>query len=74
VDGWKLHLLVNPTCHAWLPFAADLTPANAADNEQAPALIENLPPGTHFLLGDQHYYDEALFALCGQQGGVLVVC
>jgi hypothetical protein len=27
----------------WIPLAADLTPANAADNEQAPALIRELP-------------------------------
>jgi hypothetical protein len=72
VYGWKLHIIVSAACHVWLPFAADVTSANVADNEQAPALIENLPPGTHFLLGDQHYYDEALFNLCGEQGIVLV--
>jgi hypothetical protein len=72
VYGWKLHLIVSAACRVWLPFAAEVTPANVADNEQAPTLIENLPPGTHFLLGDQHYYDEALFDLCDQQGCVLV--
>jgi hypothetical protein len=72
VYGWKLHIIVSAACHVWLPFAADVTSANVADNEQAPALIENLPPDTHFLLGDQHYYDEALFNLCDQQGCVLV--
>jgi hypothetical protein len=72
VYGWKLHIIVSAACQVWLPFAAEVTSANVADNEQAPALIENLPPGTHFLLGDQHYYDEALFNLCGKQGCVLV--
>jgi len=72
VYGWKLHIIVSAACKVWLPFAADVTPANVADNEQAPALIANLPPGTHFLLGDQHYYDEALFRLCAEQGCILV--
>ena len=72
VYGWKLHIIVSAACHVWLPFAAEVTSANVADNEQAPALIENLPTGTHFLLGDQHYYDETLFNLCGEQGCVLV--
>lgn len=72
VYGWKLHIIVSAACNVWLPFVAFLTPANVADNEQAPALIANLPPGTHFLLGDQHYYDEALFRLCRKQACILV--
>lgn len=72
VYGWKLHIIVSAACNVWLPFAADVTSANMADNEQAPALIEALPPGTHFLLGDQHYYDETLSYLCEKRGCVLV--
>lgn len=72
VYGWKLHLIVSAACNVWLPFAAEVTSANVADNEQAPALIENLPHGTHFLLGDQHYYDETLFRLCERFGCILV--
>ena len=72
VYGWKLHIIVSAACNVWLPLAAYLTPANVADNEQAPALIADLPPGTHFLLGDQHYYDEALFRLCQAHGCILV--
>ena len=72
VYGWKLHIIVSAACKVWLPFAAEVTSANVADNEQAPVLIENLPPGTHFLLGDQHYYDEALFRLCGGLDCILV--
>jgi hypothetical protein len=47
VYGWKLHLVAT--------VAAALTPANEADNEVAPALIEELPPEVRYLLGDTHY-------------------
>lgn len=79
ISGWhgwmygrKLHLIVSAACNVWLPFSADVTSANVADKEQAPALIEKLPPGIHFLLGDQHYYDEALFHLCDSLDCILV--
>ena len=72
VYGWKLHIVVTAASNVWLPLAADVTPANAADNEQAPALIEALPTGLHFLLGDQHYHDEALKRLCEQHNCCLV--
>ncbi len=39
----------------WIPLAAELTPANVADNEQAPALSYELPPEVNFVLGDRHY-------------------
>ena len=51
--GWKLNLVVTVACNVWLPLAAEVTPANVADIEQAPSLIELLPPGLHILLGDQ---------------------
>ena len=38
VYGWKLHL-VTTVAAVWIPLAADLTPANAADNEVAPRLL-----------------------------------
>lgn len=72
VYGWKLHLVVTAACQVWLPLAAELTPANVADNEQAPALIRVLPAGLHFLLGDQHYHDHALSQQCDRQGCTLV--
>ena len=37
-DGWKLHL-VTTVAAVWIPLAAELTPANAADNETAPRLL-----------------------------------
>ena len=72
VYGWKLHIAVTAGCNVWLPLAAEVTSANVADNEQAPSLIEVLPADLHFLLGDQHYHDEALLFLCAQRGCNLV--
>jgi hypothetical protein len=72
VYGWKLHLVVTAACNVWLPLAAEVTPANVADNEQASALIDVLPPGLHFLLGDQHYHDEALLLQCARRDCTLV--
>lgn len=39
----------------WIPLAARLTPANAADNRIAPLLIEELPEEARLVLGDAHY-------------------
>lgn len=72
VYGYKLHVVVTAASDVWLPLSAEVTAANIADNEQAPALIEVLPAGLHFLLGDQHYYDETLMALCKQRSCCLV--
>jgi hypothetical protein len=52
--------------------AAELTPANAADNEQAPALVRELPLEVRYVLGDVHYNDPALRRLCRQRGQELV--
>ncbi len=54
VYGWKLHL-ISAVATIWIPLAALLTPANTADNEAAPALIQEVPPDMRFLLGDRHY-------------------
>lgn len=35
-------------------------------------MIKALPPDLHFLLGDQHYHDEALTRLCEHQNYCLV--
>jgi hypothetical protein len=71
VYGWKLHLVCSAAA-VWIPLAAELTAANAADNERAPALIRELPPDLRFLLGDQHYRDADLESVCAQQGYILV--
>jgi hypothetical protein len=54
VYGWKLHVAIC-VCEVWIPLSARLTPANTADNEMAPHLIEQLPQQARFVLGDVHY-------------------
>jgi hypothetical protein len=71
VYGWKLHLAV-AVADAWIPLAATLTPANAADNEEAPALLDALPAEVRFVLGDSHYQDAALHERCAAEQRVLV--
>jgi Transposase DDE domain len=71
VYGWKLHLVVTVAA-VWIPLAAEVTPANAADNEVAPRLLPVLPPQLRFLLGDTSYDDTALRTTC-EQAGVLLV-
>jgi len=71
VYGWKLHL-VTTVAAVWIPLAAELTPANAADNELAPRLLPELPPALRFLLGDTSYNDPALRERCAAQDCELV--
>src|SRR5919205_3093169 len=71
VDGWKLHIVATVAA-VWIPLAADLTPANAADNEVAPRLLPELPPLLRFLLGDTSYDDHALHEQCAAAGRILV--
>ena len=49
VYGWKLHLAI-AVCEVWIPLCARLTPANTADNEVAPHLIEELPQEARYVL------------------------
>jgi Transposase DDE domain len=72
VYGWKLHLVVTVSEHVWLPLAAELTPANVADNEQAPTLLTGLPTDITAVLGDQHYTDPDLVALVTGAGHLLI--
>jgi Transposase DDE domain len=71
VYGWKLHLVVTVAA-VWIPLAAEVTPANAADNEVAPRLLPELPPILRFLLGDTSYDDPALRAECDRADRVLI--
>jgi hypothetical protein len=74
--GWKLHLVATIAA-VWIPLAADLTPANEADNESAPALLRELPAEARFVLGDLHCnapnvqecYDQARRILLTMQYG-----
>src|SRR5215204_368512 len=57
VYGWKLHLAIT-VGGMWIPLSARLTPADVADNQMAPSLIEELPQEARFVLGDTHYNAE----------------
>ncbi len=69
--GWKLHL-VTTVAKVWIPLAADLTPANTADNEQAPALLGRLPPEIRFIVADTGYQDSDLSDHCWANGHILI--
>lgn len=71
VYGWKLHL-VTSVAAVWIPLAAELTPANRADNELAPRLLTDLPAAVRFVLGDRHYNTPELGMLCEQSERILV--
>ena len=71
VYGWKLHLAVTVAA-VWIPLAARLTPANAADNEVAPALLHELPGDARFILGDSSYRAPNLQEYCDRSGRTLV--
>jgi hypothetical protein len=71
VYGWKLHLVVT-VADVWLPLRAALTPANAADNEQAVPLLAALPAEVRFVLGDSSYQDPALHERAAEGGWTLV--
>jgi hypothetical protein len=71
VYGWKLHL-AGTVAAVWLPLAAELTAANVADNEMAPALLDGVPAEVRFVLGDLHYNAPNVQAACEAAGRVLV--
>jgi hypothetical protein len=71
VYGWKLHLAIT-VAGMWIPLAARLTPADAADNQIAPTLIEELPDEARFVLGDTHYDAGNVREVCEQTGRFLV--
>jgi hypothetical protein len=71
VSGWKRHLVVTAAA-VWRPLAATVTPANRADNAEAPALRGDLPAAVRFVLGDRHYQDPAWHACCAAADRVLV--
>ena len=54
VYGWKLHV-VSVVAAVWFPIAAVLTPANVADSDPAPDLLDEVPAEVRFGLGDLHY-------------------
>jgi|RhiMetdeSRZDD1v2_1073273.scaffolds.fasta_scaffold587476_2 Transposase DDE domain len=71
VYGWKLHL-VSTAAAVWVPLAADLTAANVADNDAAPALLAELPLDARYVLGDRHYNAPNVHDTCDRAGRTLV--
>src|SRR5919199_6811905 len=71
VYGWKLHIVAT-VAKVWIPLAAELTPANIADNEAAPDLLCRIPAEVRFVLGDQHYNTPELRELCEEDDRCLV--
>ncbi len=71
VYGWKLHL-VTTVAAVWIPLAARLTPANVADNEVAPQVLDDLPTEVRFVLGDRHDNTPDVRAVCERADRVLV--
>jgi hypothetical protein len=71
VYGWKLHICCTAG-DVWIPLAADLTPANVADNEKAPDLLEQLPLHRLYVLGDLHYNTPELAQHCQCRDRILV--
>jgi hypothetical protein len=69
--GWKLHLAVS-VGSVWSPLAAELTPANVADNTVAPRLLEPLPAEVCYVLGDTLYNDPEVRQQCEQSNRALV--
>ena len=71
VYGWKLHIAC-VVASVWIPLSAELTPANSADNEVAPALIYELPNDARFVLGDLHYNAPNVREVCQRTNRLLV--
>jgi len=71
VYGWKLHIAC-AVAAVWIPLSAELTSANLADNEIAPALIYELPPDALFVPGDLHYNAPNVREFCEQTARLLV--
>jgi Transposase DDE domain len=71
VYGWKLHLAIT-VGGMWIPLSARLTPADVADNQIAPSLIEELPEEARFVLGDTHYNAENVRDKCERTERFLV--
>ncbi len=71
VYGWKLHL-ASLVGGCFIPLAAALTKASAHDATVAPALLDELPPDTRFVLGDTAYQTADLHDHCDLHGRTLL--
>ena len=64
--------MVSVVAAVWFPIAALLTPANVADSEPAPTLLNEVPAEVRFVLGDRHYNTPSLHEYCEQADRLLV--
>lgn len=71
VYGWKLHLIATVAA-VWIPLAAELTPANEADNIAIEPLLWEMPSEVRYVLGDQHYNAPNVEQVCQRTGRSLV--
>lgn len=71
VYGWKLHVAA-VVAAVWIPLAADLMPADVADNEVAPVLLREVPLETCYILGDRHYNAPNVRQDCEEHNRILV--
>ena len=71
VYSWKLHVVAT-VAKVWIPLAAELTAANAADSEVAPPLLCRIPAEVRYVLGDRHYTTPELQELCAEDERELV--
>jgi Transposase DDE domain len=69
--GWKLPLAVSVGA-VWIPLAAELTPANTADNAVAPRWLASLPAEVRYVLGATAYNDPEVRRRCEQSDRALV--
>jgi hypothetical protein len=71
VYGWKLHIVATVAA-VWIPLAAELTAANAADSAVAPELLCRLSAEVRYVLGDRHYNTPELREQCAEDGRILI--
>lgn len=71
VWGWKLHL-ASLVGDAFIPLAADVTKASIHDASVAPALLDDLPLDTRYVLGDTHYQMADLHDRCDLHARTLI--
>ena len=71
VYGWKLHL-ASLVADCWIPVAAELTAANVHDATVAPAVLDEVPLDTRYVLGDTHYQMAELHDHCTLHGRTLI--
>ena len=71
VYGWKLHV-VTTVAGVWIPLAANLTPANRTDSDEALLLLPELPPEVRYVLGDRHYNTPEVRKVCAHADRSLV--